>query len=165
MAKGYVFRDFFDYGRIATQDWVSNGHFIIKRSELRKTQNAFVDTFPEDYRANSIKEVYDNIVDKYHKYSGLNDVEFVPKFIDFDFEDSGKHYNILIDKNNVIIREEYYNFVKSLKCKLIYNTEDTTILIIFNKDNDIVGVLLPIRVKGLGVVLERSKNYNNYKID
>ena len=44
MAKGYVFRDFFDYGRIATQDWVSNGHFIIKRSELRKTQNAFVDT-------------------------------------------------------------------------------------------------------------------------
>ena len=55
----YNFKKFFNNNKIANSEWASNSYFAIKRSELKKSHNTYIDTFPD---SNSRAETISNIV-------------------------------------------------------------------------------------------------------
>jgi len=140
----YNFKKFFNTGyRIANDEYVSNGHFIIKREMLTKAQNNFVNIFQEDNRINFITKTFKECVDKEYIY---NTLEFVPELIT-DIKNDDKVYQAVIDKDNFAIREEYYNFFKSKKCRIVkVEREISKPAYIYNNDNTIVGIVLPVRI-------------------
>lgn len=156
----YNFKKFFDDNKIANNEWVSNGHFAIKRTALKKSHNTFVDTFPDSHsRAESISSIVEKFI-----YNSMNDTEFIPTLYNSEgFRNSdGKLLPALIDKNNFAINEEYYNFIKDLHCKLIYNKEQETYkpLLIFDEDSEIVGIVLPVRIEHTKIL--EAIDYNTY---
>lgn len=139
----YNFRKFFNTGyRIANDEYVSNGHFIIKREMLTKAQNNFVNDFQEDDRIDFIIKTFRECIDKEYIY---NTIEFIPKAIT-DFKNI-RDYQIIIDKDNYAVREEYYNFFKSKKCRIVkVEGELSKPAYIYNNDNAVVGIVLPVRL-------------------
>ena len=148
----YNFKKFFTDNKIANNEWASNSYFAIKRTALKKSHNTFVDTFPDSHsRAESISSIVEKSISEFYKYNSMNDAEFIPTLYNSEgFRNSdGKLLPALIDKNNFAINEEYYNFIKDLHCKLIYNKEQETYkpLLIFDEDSEIVGIVLPVRIE------------------
>jgi len=143
MAK-YNFKKFFNTGyQIANDEYVSNGHFIIKREVLTKAQNNFVNGFQEDDRIDFIIKTFRECIDKEYIY---NTIEFIPEMI-ADIKNDDKVYQAVIDKDNFAIREEYYNFFKSKKCRTVKVEGDLSKpAYIYNNDNTIVGIVLPVRI-------------------
>lgn len=151
MAK-YNFKKFFDNNKIANTEWVSNAYFAIKRLELKKSQNTFIDTFPEsNSRAESIEGIVNKSISDFYKYYSKDDTEYIPTLYNSQgYKNSkGELAPAIIDNNNVAINIEYYNFIKDLGCSLVYNKGRNTYepLMIFNKDSEIVGIVLPIRME------------------
>lgn len=162
---GYNFKKFFDNNKIANSEWVSNSYFAIKRSELKKSHNTYIDTFSDsNSRAESISNIVKDSISKFHNYYSMDDAEFIPTLYNSEgFKSStGKLLPAIIDEHNVAINEEYYNFVKSLRCKLVYNTnQDTYVpLMIFNEDSEIVGIVLPVRIEHEKIL--NAIDYNIY---
>jgi len=140
----YNFKKFFNTGyRIANDEYVSNGHFIIKRKVLTKAQNNFIDGFQEDDRIDFIIKTLRECIDKEYIY---NTIEFTPETIT-DIKNDDKVYQAVIDKDNFTIREEYYNFFKSKKCRIVkVEGELSKPAYIYNNDNAVVGIVLPVRI-------------------
>lgn len=136
---------------IHNNEYVSNAHFLIKKSELKKNQLEFVNSFSmNDKFNNQIEQIIKSELDK-------NTVtEFKPERIYIDNE-----YNILI-MNGVGINEDYYNFTQSLKCRIFIVESNTNYnpLSIYNSNNEFVGIVLPIRLNRVN--LENSQDYNEY---
>jgi len=96
--------------------------------------------------------------------------EFIPQLIFKDNEyntlitelDRGyKGCNESISKVYPAIKEEYYNFILSLKCKIyLVNNDQVNPLAIYNSDNEFVGVVLPVYTKDN--TINESQNYNEY---
>lgn len=161
----YNFKKFFDKNKIANSEWVSNSYFAIKRSALKKSHNTFVDTFPDgNSRAESISNIVKDSISKFYDYYSKDDAEFIPTLYNKEgFKSStGKLLPAIIDEHNVAINEEYYNFVKSLRCKLVYNTNQDTYapLMVFNEDSEIVGIVLPVRIDHEKIL--KAIDYNTY---
>jgi hypothetical protein len=161
----YNFKKFFDDNKIANNEWVSNGHFAIKRSALKKSHNTFVDTFPDSHsRAESISSIVEKSISEFYKYNSMNDTEFIPTLYNSQgFKGSnGILLPAVINENNIAINEEYYNFIKDLHCKLIYNKEQETYkpLLIFDEDSEIVGIVLPVRIEHTKIL--EAIDYNTY---
>ena len=162
---GYNFKKFFDNNKIANSEWVSNSYFAIKRSALKKSHNTFIDTFPDDNsRAESISNIVKSSISDFYNYYNMNDTEFIPTLYNSEgFKNSkGKLLPAIIDNNNVAINIEYYNFIKALDCKLVYNTEGSTYspFMIFNKDSEIIGIVLPVRMEHEKIL--KAIDYNVY---
>ena len=158
---GYNFKNFFKDKKVHNSAYVSNARFIIKRSLLTKKQNEFVDTFkPNEQLAKNMVNI---LLDTIKRESDMELEQYIPESININFVSlSGEKYNIVINSNEIAIREEYYNFFKSLKCKLYYNARGLKYapLIIYDEENNIVGLVCGVKVK-----LEDINNaidYNNY---
>lgn len=151
----YNFRKFFEVPMcndvpIHNNEYVSNGHFLIKKSELKKNQLDFVNTFA---LTDSINDQFNQIVK--NESSKKTIIEFEPERM---FK--GEDYNVLI-MNHIAINETYYNFIQSLKCRIFITESDRkhNLLSIYNNNHEFVGVLLPIR---LGSEIEESIEYDQY---
>ena len=161
----YNFKKFFTDNKIANKEWASNSYFAIKRSELKKSHNTYIDTFSDsNSRAESISNIVKDSISKFHNYYSMNDTEFIPTLYNSEgFKNSkGKLLPAIIDNNNVAINIEYYNFIKALDCKLVYNTEGSTYspFMIFNKDSEIIGIVLPVRMEHEKIL--KAIDYNVY---
>ncbi len=89
--------------------------------------------------------------------------QYIPEFININFvSSSGEKYNVVINSDEIVIREEYYNFFTSLKCKLYYdvNASKYAPLIIYDKENNIVGLVCGVKVKPEDI--NNAIDYNNY---
>lgn len=153
----YNFKKFFDINKIHNEEYVSNGHFVIKRTTLTKAQNNFVNTFQNDSRIESIMKTFHSFVNDEYKY---NTSEFIPELIVM-INGTDEDYQTVIDKDHYAIKEEYYNFIKSLKCR-IFKVEKELMkpAFIYNEDNILIGIIVPVRVQPSDV--EKATSYNEY---
>ncbi len=153
---GYNFKKFFKDKKVYNSEYVSNAHFIIKRSLLTKKQNEFVDTFePNEQLAKKMVNILFDII---IRESDMELKQYIPEFININ----GEKYNVVINKDEIVIKEEYFNFFKSLKCKLYYDTKASKYapLIVYDEENNIVGLVCVVKVKP--EVINNAIDYNNY---
>lgn len=158
---GYNFKNFFKDKKVHNSEYVSNAHFIIKRSLLTKKQNEFVDTFePNEQLAKGVVNILNDVI---KNEPDMEVEQYIPKLINVNFVDTNNQkYNIVINNYDIAIKEEYYNFFQSLKCKLYYNTRGSKYapLIIYDKENNIVGLVCGVKVKPEDI--NNAIDYNNY---
>jgi len=156
---GYNFKNFFKDKKVHNSEYVSNAHFIIKRSLLTKKQNEFIDTFETNEQlARNIVGILEDVI---KNESDMEVEQYIPTLINTKFVNKIK-YNIVINNCDIAIKEEYYNFFKSLKCKLYYNARGSKYapLIIYDEENNIVGLVCTVRVKP--EELNNVIDYNTY---
>ena len=158
---GYNFKNFFKDKKVHNSEYVSNAHFIIKRSLLTKKQNEFIDTFETNEQlARNIVGILEDVI---KNESDMEVEQYMPTLINTKFVDVNKiKYNIVINNCDIAIKEEYYNFFKSLKCKLYYNARGSKYapLIIYDKENNIVGLVCGVKVKPEDI--NNAIDYNAY---
>lgn len=158
---GYNFKNFFRDKKIHNSEYVSNAHFIIKRSLLTKKQNEFVDTF--ELNEQLAKTVVNALYGVIKRESDMEVKQYIPEFINTNFiASNSEKYNIVINKSEIAIKEEYYNFFKSLKCKLYYDTKASNYspVIIYDEENNIVGLVCSVKVSPEAI--NNAIDYNNY---
>jgi len=144
---------------IHNSEYASNTHFLIKKTELKSNQLEFVNSFPEaDINYNN---QFSQIVSSQSKID--IDMEFKPERIHI-----GHDHNIVI-MGEVGIKEGYLNFLKSLKCKLFIMKSDKkwNPLSVYNSDNELVGVVLPIKLDmtKTSESIAYSEYINNLKLE
>ncbi len=156
----YNFKNFFKDKKVHNSEYVSNAHFIIKRSLLTKKQNEFIDTFEENEQlARNIVGILEDVI---KNESDMEVEQYIPTLINTKFVDvNNNKYNIVIN-NYIAIKEEYYNFFKALKCKLYINTRGSKYapLIIYDQENNIVGLVCGVKVKPEDI--NNAIDYNAY---
>jgi hypothetical protein len=158
---GYNFKNFFKDKKVHNSEYVSNAHFIIKRSLLTKKQNEFVDTFePNEQLAKGVVNILNDVI---KNEPDMEVEQYIPTLINVNFVDTNNiKYNIVINNCEIAIKEEYYNFFKSLKCKLYFNTRGSKYapLIIYDEENNIVGLVCGVKVKPEDI--SNAIDYNTY---
>jgi hypothetical protein len=157
----YNFKNFFKQNKISNNEYACNAHFIIKRSELTNAQNNYIDTFSQDKRVESMIKIYNDVLAK----ESSQIIEIVPALLG-KLTNTEEEYDIVINSNNIAIREEYYNFFKSLNCRVFYDTfydikkSSFNPLTVYNKDNEVVGIVCPVKLEQEDI--ENAKDYNSY---
>jgi len=128
---------------------------------LTKKQNEFIDTFETNEQlARNIVSILEDVI---KNESDIEVEQYIPTLINTKFVDVNKiKYNIVINNCDIAIKEEYYNFFKSLKCKLYYNARGSKYapLIIYDKENNIVGLVCGVKVRPEDI--NNAIDYNNY---
>lgn len=155
---GYNFKKFFNINKIHNDEFVSNGHFIIRRSALTKSQNSFIDTFEKnDSRLESVINIFNQAVAQ--EYS-LDTAEFNPISITEITSDTSGDYQAVIDDEDIAIKDEYYNFFKSIKCR-IFKVKDNRIKPLYLYDEEgLVGIVVPVRITQTDK--NKAVNYDEY---
>lgn len=157
------FKDVEPENVIYNDEWVTNGHFLFKRSILTKTLSKPLLKYPEgDMR--KLNFVMDIIRDEKKNFDNRisEPTPFVPDLIfrvrlKNDIKDRLCVYN---KKSGIILRNDYYNFFTSRKCKIYKGTSKTSPAIIVDKNSEFVGILLPAIVDGTTV--GKGINYDEY---
>jgi len=142
--SNYNFKEFFTNNTvycnkvIHNNEYASNTHFLIKKTELKNNQIEFINSFP--VADTSYNNQFSQIISGQLKMD--IETEFKPERINVGYD-----HNIVI-MGEVGIKEGYLNFLESLKCKLFVVKSDRkwNLLSIYNKDNEFVGVVLPIKL-------------------
>ena len=135
----YDFKKFFGQKNpMHNNEYVTNGHLMIKKSVLRKSQIEFINTYEQDEKTinNLVNGVIKPIFDK------TTIAEFIPSLIGKNTID--RIYNgLYMEYNNkeYCVIEVYYNFIKNLKCTLNITDSDGNFspLIILDTEGEKVG--------------------------
>jgi hypothetical protein len=147
----YNFKKFFESKNpIHNEEWVTNGHFMIKKSVLRKSQLNFINPF--NHNEQTINQFINGVL----KNEMVKDIiaEFIPKYY------NGYRHIIITDINSkeIAIREEYYNFINNVQCKLLLVTDNPLSPIHIYKNDEFVGIVLPYKIDN-GI---EKNDYNEY---
>jgi len=155
----YNFKKFFTTVEInhviADSEFVTNGRFIVKRSNLRKLQNDLIEAEKENlfaqrkYTDEYIKMVYDTYKQAQDTADREDATEFIPAYIGTEIDkETSKQYKVVMTEDFKCIKEEYYNFFKDIKGKIFYypKLSDFTPLPIY-KDNEMIGLVFMVRPK------------------
>lgn len=154
----YNFKEFFTNKSlysdelIHNNEYASNTHFLIKKSELKKNQLEFVNNFPvADQNYNN---QFSQILNSQLKMD--IETEFKPEKIHI------KYNNNTIAMNKTAIKESYFNFIQSLNCKLfiVKSDKEFNLLSIYNNNDEFVGVVSPFRLDR--VQMNQFIIYNEY---
>lgn len=139
----YNFKKFFSEHSIHNDDWFSNAHFIINKSILTGTQKK---VFDNDYKNEETINNFLKSLDKVKRQfeDTKEPQQFTPElFIPYKKEKFDMIYNKTID---LAIQERYYNFLTDRNCKLYKGENSISPITIVDKNNEVVGMLLPVRV-------------------
>jgi len=170
--SNFNFKSLFSETPIHNSEYFSNKHFLIKKSTLKKSQIDFINSFPFDTQLiQSLSKTLENesrkpIITEFVPQTILEDTEYTTLIMELDR--GYKPYNESTSKIYPAIKEEYYNFILSLKCKIfIVNNDSVNTLAVYNSNNEFVGIVLPIRVKDCDI--PNAHNYieylNNLKLE
>ena len=132
------FIEFLEDNLIQNDDWLTNGHFIIKKDALGIYENKFLAKQSHDKRAG---ELYQNIVkDRELSEHKTKDKKFIPKYIiDGDI--------LASEKSNIGIKKVYYDWFTKKGFELYtINPEKEYDPLGLYKNSKFVGVLLPCNV-------------------
>lgn len=142
-------------------NWISNGHFVVKKSILTKTYLRVVEKYPQDEEAmNKVVSIAKASRKIFESKAEDEKVQFVPDFIMKDF--SKNTGNVLYDSNlGVILRQDYYNFITDRKCKIYMGEGRLNPLVIYDKDGEFAGIIMPVRSNGIDIAKE-GENYKDY---
>jgi len=165
----YNFKNFFTEKSplIHNEEYVSNKHFLIKKSVLKKSQLEYISNNNSPVDTKLIQSLSVTLENESRK-SIIT--EFIPQLISKDNEyntlitelDKGyKGCNESISKVYPAIQEEYYNFILSLKCKVfIVSNDQYSTLSIYDSNHEFVGIVLPVMTKDNAI--NEAQNYNEY---
>ena len=150
---------------IYNNEYLTNGHFMVKTSILTKKQLEAINTYEQDDAV--IKNLIKGVIELEEDKKVIT--EFTPELIVFNMHTREKDkivetFNVLImeldlgkGKVNFSMREDYYNFIVSNKCKVFITNENVNSpLGIYNSDNNFVGIVLPARAT---IVDENTMTY------
>ena len=140
----YNFKKFFKEHSLHDDNWFANGHFMLNKSILTAAQKR---VFDDENKTEETISNFLQLVENARKFydNTKEHQQFVPELVSY-YDDK---YTSNIFHNNSIdlsIREEYYNFLTSRKCKLYKGERDINPVAVIDKDNEFVGFLLPVRV-------------------
>lgn len=154
----YNFKKFFTTVEInhviADSEFVTNGCFIVKRSNLRKPQNDLIEAEKENlfaqrkYTDEYIKMVYDTYKQAQDTADREDATEFIPAYIGTEIDKkTSEQYKVVMTENYKCIKEEYYNFFKDIKGKIFYYSKlpDYIPLPVY-KDNEMIGLVFGVRL-------------------
>lgn len=147
MKYKYNFKKFFneDHPVIQDEEWISNGHFAIKKQLLRKPQSDYIAKFELNGKIELVRKV---IGDYLYGKRDYEYIEFIPAKIIINFKaQNGEIYNLLIDKDGCAIKEQYYNFIMDRKCILSIVSNNKTHPLNISKEGRFVGILLQVRIR------------------
>ena len=124
MAKlKYNFKNFFDDINNTRErvyhndDWVSNGHFAVKKDILTKTHLRIVNKHPQQIEPmTTIVQAIEGTKKLFEDKREDKKIQFKPDLIVLNYNNNR---NIVYDKElDVALAEEYYNFITDRKCKI-----------------------------------------------
>lgn len=153
----YNFKKFFksvEKGMSITDDqFVTNGHFIVKKEYLRKPQKDFIESEKEGLFAGTknteqyIKTLYKVLDDAKSMSYNEDPTEFVPVYIGEEcYKKSTKPFKVVLSENYKCIKEEYYNFFKDIKGEIYYYPQLSDIIPFpVYKDGEMIGLIFPVR--------------------
>ena len=157
------FKDVEPENVIYNDEWVTNGHFLFKRSILTKTLLKPLLKYPEGNmeKLNSVMDLIKNEKEKFHKQSS-EPILFVPDIIfkvrlKNDIKDRLCVHN---KEMGITLRNDYYNFFTSRRCKIYKGTSKASPTIIVDKNLEFVGILLPAIV--CDTTIRKGTNYGEY---
>ncbi len=157
------FKDVEPKNVIYNEEWVTNGHFIFKKSILTKTLLKPLLKYPEG-DMKKLNFVMDIVKDEKKNFDNESSepILFVPDLIfkvrlKNDIKDRLCVYN---KKSNVTLRNDYYNFFTSRRCKIYKGTSKASPTIIVDKNLEFVGILLPAIV--CDTTIRKGTNYDEY---
>jgi len=153
----YNFKKFFksvEKGMSITDDqFVTNGHFIVKKEYLRKPQKDFIESEKEGLFAETknteqyIKTLY-KVLDDARRTSYIEDsTEFVPVYLGTEIDKAtSEKFKVVMTEDYMCIKEEYYNFIKDIKGKIFYYPKLPvyTGLPIY-KNNEMIGLIFGVK--------------------
>lgn len=153
----YNFKKFFTDHLIHNDEWFCNGHFMINKSVLTGTQKkVFDNNYKNEETISNFMKFIDNAKKVYEDTKEPQ--EFIPeKVIYYEKDKYNIFYNETID---LTVQEEYYNFLTDRKCKLYKGESAISPITIVDKNNEVVGMLLPVRVDSLW--LDNGIDYDDY---
>lgn len=145
-------------------NWISNGHFVVKKSILTKIHLRVVEKYPQDEEAmNKVVSIAKASKKIFESKAENEKVQFVPDFIMKNF--SKNTGNVLYDSDlGVILRQDYYNFITDRKCKIYMGEGRLNPLVIYDKNSEFVGVILPVRNNNIDITKE-GKSYKDYIVE
>lgn len=138
---------------IADDQFVTNGHFIVKKEYLRKPQKDFIESEKEGLFAETknteqyIKTLYKVLDDAKSMSYNEDSTEFVPVYIGEEcYKKSTKPFKVVLSENYKCIKEEYYNFFKDIKGEIYYYPQLSDIIPFpVYKDGEMIGLIFPVR--------------------
>jgi hypothetical protein len=136
--SNYNFREFFDneYQKVMhNENYISNGHFLLNKSILKKSQLDFINQYSQNDRVDSlVKNILTDEPDTL--------TEFIPTKVM-----SNESFVMIYNGVYLGVNIEYYNFVKANGCYIyIINDSTRSPYNVYNADNEWIGVILPVRV-------------------
>lgn len=145
----YNLKSFFKENILQNKELCSNGYFIIKKSILTKSQIKTIEKLSWDDKR--IKGLEDILKTEKEKFNINTKKEFIPDTISHDLK-------VLYDsKNKVALDHKYYSFFKDKGC-IIYKGRKSLAPLILYKNNEFVGILMPMN-PGNGI---QGKKYSEY---
>lgn len=141
----YNFRKFFYNTIVHNSEYVSNGYFLVKTLILTKKQLQIINSFSsnEELTNRLVNNVLKPLVDKYGNNKGI---EFIPGCID----QNNKNVYMVNDNRITCLKAEYYHWLTSRKCNLYIVGDQKDPLFVY-KNNEFVGILLPVKVRNFTV--------------
>ena len=157
----FKFSDFFKkQNPIYNEEYLTNGHFMVKTSVLNKKQLEMINIYPQN--ENKIIGLIKGVIQPAEDKKMI--IEFTPEFVKFKVYDKRLdeiHDMLLMGFKEEIysIRKDYYDFIISNKCK-IFIIDDSRVnpYGIFNSDKEMIGIVLPM----LTDTLEDAITYSDY---
>ena len=135
----YNFKDFFKERLIHNNEWVTNGHFLIKKSILTKGQQKMINKHTQDdNKVTQLLSIIDTTKEQFEHTK--EQLEFIPESI---FK---SNYNVVCNSNkDLALREDYYNFLINRGCR-IYKGNGSVNPAPILKDDELIGIILPFRI-------------------
>lgn len=147
---------------IHNEEYFTNGHFMLKKSLLNNTELKRINKVGQDVEKlkgmmeGTIKPIQQDL----DHYKSLT--EFKPNRV-MGIEDvtDRKHAKILVDDaTGIALNEYYYNFIVKVKnCTLHAGEGIYKPLTVINKQGELVGILLPLRLEPGAA---KGMNYQDY---
>ena len=157
----FKFSDFFKkQNPIYNDEYLTNGHFMVKTSVLTKKQLEMINTYPQN--ENTIIGLVKGVIQPAEDKKMI--IEFVPEFVKFKVYDKrlDEIHDILsmgYKEEIYSIRKDYYNFIISSKCK-VFIIDDSRVnpYGIYNDSKELIGIVLPMITDSL----EDAITYSDY---
>lgn len=150
----YNFKKMMQDKQVQNEEWVCQGHFLIKKSILTKTELKYINPKSEDGYINQLIDSANSMKDRLEALG--NRIIFNPTSLDLD---DNKEVNILYDGlNKIAINKEYYNMFTKKGC-ILYKGENKLDPILIYKNDEFVGLLMLINIKDN---FKGKINYKNY---
>ena len=153
----YNLKSFFEDRVIQNDEWVSNGHFVFKKSILSKRQQQMLQKLPQNIsKINLILKATEDTKNIFMESKERLE-EFMPELV-FEYILNGiKQIGLYNSKLEIAFNLEYYNMFMKNKCKIYKGNESYNPAIIL-KNNEFVGILMPVRTTP-----EKLKNAITYE--